>query len=125
MSRTAYRSVTVPLALVVALMSMTMGIARQLRIKNGVSTHSTSNGEWPTYAGDVKGTRYSPLSQINADNFKRLEIAWRFKTDNLGTRPEFKLEGTPLMVNGVVYATGATRRSVAAVDARTGALVWV
>ena len=58
-------------------------------------------------------------------NFNKLEVAWRFKTDNLGTRPEFKLEGTPLMVKGVIYATGGTRRSVVALDAKTGELIWV
>src|SRR6478736_677791 len=62
---------------------------------------STKNGEWPYYTADVRGSRYSPLDQINANNFNQLEVAWRFKTDNLGTRPEFKLEGTPLMVKGV------------------------
>ena len=55
----------------------------------------------------------------------KLEVAWRFKTDNLGTRPEFKLEGTPLMVKGVLYATAGTRRSVVALDAKTGELIWV
>src|SRR6185503_17491295 len=54
--------------------------------KNGLSTPSTKNGEWPHYTGDLAGTRYSPLDQINADNFNKLEVAWRFKTDNLGTR---------------------------------------
>src|SRR5216117_438573 len=125
MSRTLCHSITAQVAIVVALMSMSMGIAPQSGVNNGVSTHSTSNGEWPTYAGDVKGTRYSPLAQINADNFNKLEVAWRFKTDSLGTRPEFKLEGTPLMVKGVVYATGGTRRAVAALDAGTGELLWV
>jgi len=86
---------------------------------------TTKNGEWPYYTADVKGTRYSPLDQINAGNFNQLEVAWRFKTDNLGTRPEYKLEGTPLMVKGVVYATGGTRRSVVALDAKTGELIWV
>jgi quinoprotein glucose dehydrogenase len=86
---------------------------------------TTKNGEWPYYTADVKGTRYSPLDQINAQNFNQLEVAWRFKTDNLGTRPEFKLEGTPLMVKGVVYATGGTRRSVVALDAKSGELMWV
>src|SRR5262245_51867928 len=61
---------------------------------------STKNGEWPHYTADLKGTKYSPLDQINAQNFNKLEVAWRFKTDNLGTRPEFKLEGTPLMIKG-------------------------
>ena len=86
---------------------------------------STKNGEWPYYTGDARGTRYSPLDQINASNFNKLEVAWRFKTDNLGTRPEFKLEGTPLMVKGVIYATGGTRRSVVALDAKSGELMWV
>ena len=66
---------------------------------------STRNGEWPAYAADIRGTRYSPLDQINGSNFNQLEVAWRFKTDNLGTRPEYKLEGTPLMVKGVLYTT--------------------
>jgi quinoprotein glucose dehydrogenase len=82
------------------------------------------NGEWPTYGGDLGHTRYSPLDQITADNFKRLEIAWRFKTDNLGPRPEFQFESTPLMVNGVLYSTGGTRRAVVALDAATGELMW-
>ena len=82
-------------------------------------------GEWTSYTADTKGTRYLPLDQINASNFNQLEVAWRFKTDNLGTRPEYKLEGTPIMVNGVVYATAGTRRSVVALDAKTGELLWV
>ena len=83
------------------------------------------NGEWTTYTADTKGTRYLPLDQINASNFNKLEVAWTFKTDNLGSRPEYKLEGTPIMVNGVVYATAGTRRSVVALDAATGELLWV
>jgi quinoprotein glucose dehydrogenase len=91
----------------------------------GTGLPSTKNGEWTHYTADVRGSRYSPLDQINAGNFNQLEVAWRFKTDNLGTRPEFKLEGTPLMVKGVIYATGGTRRSVVALDAKTGELIWV
>src|SRR5262249_30707426 len=79
---------------------------------------SQANGEWTHYAADMKGTRFMPLDQINAANFNKLEVAWRFKTDNLGPRPEYKLEGTPLMVKGVVYTTGGTRRSVVALDAK-------
>ncbi|HSR06554.1 MAG TPA: PQQ-binding-like beta-propeller repeat protein [Bryobacteraceae bacterium] len=86
---------------------------------------STKNGEWPYYTADLKGSKYSPLDQINAANFNKLEVAWRFKTDNLGPRPEYKLEGTPLMVKGVIYTTGGTRRSVVALDASTGEQMWV
>src|SRR5476649_929493 len=85
---------------------------------------STKNGEWPYYTADVKGSKYSPLDQVNASNFNKLEVAWRFKTDSLGPRPEYKLEGTPLMVKGVLYTTAGTRRSVVALDAKTGELLW-
>src|SRR5437763_4927116 len=83
------------------------------------------NGEWRSYGGDIAHTRYSPLDQINAGNFGKLEVAWRFKTDNLGPRPEFQFESTPLMVKGVVYSTGGSRRAVVALDAATGELLWM
>jgi quinoprotein glucose dehydrogenase len=81
--------------------------------------------EWVSYAADLAGTRYRPLDQINAANFNDLEIAWRIKTDNFGNRPEYKLEGTPLMVNGVLYATAGSRRAAIALDAATGELLWI
>jgi len=49
---------------------------------------STKNGEWPMYTADLRGSKYSPLDQVNATNFSKMEVAWRFKTDNLGPRPE-------------------------------------
>jgi glucose dehydrogenase len=85
---------------------------------------STKNGDWTHYTADMRGTKYSPLDQINGSNFNQLEVAWRFKTDNLGTRPEYKLEGTPLAIRGVLYTTAGTRRSVVALDGRTGELIW-
>ena len=90
-----------------------------------VRPFTTVDGEWPSYTGDAKGSRYSPLDQITAANFSSLEVAWRFKTDALGPRPEFKLEGTPLMVGGVLYTTAGTRRAVVALDATNGELLWM
>jgi len=86
---------------------------------------TTKQGDWPSHTGDTRGSRYSPLDQISAANFSTLEIAWKFKTDSLGPRPEFKLEGTPLVVGGVLYSTGGTGRAVFALDAATGATKWV
>lgn len=83
------------------------------------------NGEWRAYGADLGNTHYSPLDQINASNFNKLEVAWRFSTANLGPRPEFNFEGTPLMVKGVVYSTAGTRRAVIALDAATGELLWI
>jgi len=85
---------------------------------------STANGEWTHYTADVRGSKYSPLSQVNASNFNKLEVAWRLKTDNFGPRPEYKLEGTPLMIGGVLYTTAGTRRSVIAIDAKSGEIIW-
>ncbi len=90
----------------------------------GQGQPSTRNGEWPTNGADVKFTRYSPLDQVKAENFNKLEVAWRFKTDAFGPYPEYKLEGTPIMVKGVLYTTAGTRRSVIALDAKTGELIW-
>ena len=118
MSRTAWQSALG--SAVLGLVWTTVALYGQ-----GGALPSTRNGEWPAYTADIRGSRYSPLDQINAANFKKLEIAWRFKTDNLGTRPEYKLEGTPLMIKGVIYATAGTRRSVVALDARTGELKWM
>ena len=83
------------------------------------------NGEWPSYGADNGNTKYSPLNQINASNFNTLKLAWRFQTENLGPKPEYNMEDTPLMVGGVVYTTAGTRRDVVALDATTGELLWV
>jgi hypothetical protein len=100
----------------VVVASLTISVAGQSGAKNG---------EWRHYGGDIGNTRYSPLDQINASNFNKLEIAWRFKTNSLGPRPEYQFESTPLMAGGLVYSTGGTRRAVVALDAATGEMVWM
>jgi quinoprotein glucose dehydrogenase len=88
-------------------------------------TSGTSNGEWRTYGGTLASTRYSPLDQIGAGNFNNLEVAWRFKTDALGPRPEFNFQATPLMVGGRLFFTAGTRRAAVALDASTGEMLWM
>src|SRR3984957_11675287 len=105
--------------------SMILGLAGLALSALAQAQWKPKDTEWPTYNADLAGSRYRPLDQINAGNFSKLEVAWRFKTDSIGNRPEFKLEGTPLMVNGVVYATAGSRRGVIALDAATGELLWV
>ena len=70
-------------------------------------------------------TRYAPLDQIDATNFSKLTVAWRFKTDHLGPRPEFMFESTPVMANGVLYSTAGSRRAVVALDPETGEELWM
>jgi quinoprotein glucose dehydrogenase len=85
----------------------------------------TESGEWRSYGGDIKNTRYSPLDQIDASNFDDLEIAWRIKMSNFGPNPEYNFQSTPLMVDGVIYSTAGSRRAVVAADAGTGELLWM
>ncbi len=69
---------------------------RSAQSAQATSIHrGTANGEWRSYAGDLASTRYAPLDQINRENFTKLEIAWRFKTDAFGPRPETNFESTP------------------------------
>jgi quinoprotein glucose dehydrogenase len=122
MSRFVKRGV--PLVAIVSALALwgSLGSVRSFGQAPGMP--STKNGDWIAYTADNHGTKYSPLDQVNATNFNKLEVAWRFKTDNLGTRPEYKLEGTPLAIRGVLYVTAGTRRSVIALDGRTGELIW-
>src|ERR1019366_8369557 len=105
--------------LLAALLSVSPGLSGQDRA-GGARAPSTAAGDWTHYTADARGTKYSPLDQIDAANFGKLEVAWRFKTDILGPRPEYKLEGTPLAINGILYTTGGTRRSVVALYVKTG-----
>ena len=73
-------------------------------------------GDWPTYAGNVNGNRYSPIDQINTQNVGKLGLAWTYSI------PYFGLETTPLVLDGVMFVTGPNQ--VYALDARTGRQVW-
>ena len=120
MKRVAFRAVPVAVLLIALAAWVSPRLAGQ-----STGQPSTKNGEWPHYTADLRGSKYSPLDQINASNFSKMEVAWRFKTDNLGPRPETKLEGTPLMVKGVLYATAGTRRAVVALNPKTGEQKWM
>src|SRR2546426_12432690 len=93
MSRESVRYCAV-LAPVMALLLWTLPLAGQ----SGAKTD-----EWRSYGGSVANKRYSSLDQINASNFNKLEVAWRFKTHSLGPRPAFNPQGTPLMAHGGPY----------------------
>jgi quinoprotein glucose dehydrogenase len=129
MSRT-FRWSMACLAVAAAMSAVSSGVAGQIYLGtqpppgSWAAQPSTKNGEWPHYNADIRGTRYSPLDQITTANFAKLQVAWRFKTDSFGPRPEFKLEGTPLMVKGVLYTTAGVRRAVVALDAKTGEVIW-
>jgi len=88
-------------------------------------TKGATVGGWPTYGGNLASHRYSPADQITKDNFSRLEIAWRLKTDFLGPRPDTLYSATPLLVDRTLYTTAGMRRAVIALDAVTGEMRWM
>ncbi len=85
----------------------------------------TSVHNWTHVRGDAGSSNYSPLSNINRDNVSQLKIAWRWKTENFGVKPEYNFQATPVMVNGVLYTTAGNRRTAVAIDAQTGETLWM
>ena len=81
-------------------------------------------GEWRYIGGDAAHTRYTALDQINADNFKDLEVAWVWRGDNFGPQVDYIFRSTPIYVDGVLYTVAGKRRSVAAIDPATGETLW-
>ena len=94
-----------------------------------------SVGEWPSYAADAGSTKYTSLSQINRENFEKLEAAWSWASIDgeidleklMGSDADDisfgRLQATPLMVDGVLYMITALNQAVA-LDALTGELLW-
>jgi quinoprotein glucose dehydrogenase len=90
----------------------------------------TASGEWRYYSGDNGSKKYSPLDQINKDNVGRLKIAWRrpalsaeFAASNPQLRVTNNYRATPIMVNGVLYASNAVGLAEA-FDPETGKTLW-
>ena len=83
-----------------------------------------NDGEWRAYGSDGAYTHYTPLDQIDASNVRDLEIVWRWSGRNFGPNPFTRTETTPLMVDGVLYATAGITRTVVAIDPGTGETLW-
>ena len=82
------------------------------------------DGEWRYIGGNAAHTRYTPLDQINAENFEDLELVWLWRGDNFGPRVDYVFRSTPLYVDGLLYTVAGYRRTVAAIDPETGETIW-
>ncbi len=80
--------------------------------------NAAQNSDWLTYGHDYAETRFSTLDQVDDSNVAELGVAWTFDTDSFRG-----LEATPLVHDGVIYATRPWS-SVFALDARTGEKLW-
>jgi len=99
--------------------------------KNGVASSSIARidtqrivnadeapGDWLSHGRNYQEQRFSPLTQINAETVKDLQLSWSFDMyTNRG------LESTPIVVDGIMYMTGSWS-VVYAVDAKTGTEIW-
>ena len=107
-------------------MALSLPLAGAMLAKlGGQAQAQAADTEWRSYGGDLSSTRYVPLDQVNAANFNQLEVAWRFKPDTMGARPEFVFESTPLVIKGKLYTTCGSRRDVVALDATNGEILWL
>ena len=118
-----------PWRVVVRLRSTTRHIGALVVALSGavpaLGQNGASNGEWPAYSADGGSTKYSWLTEIDHENVGDLEIAWRWQARNFGPEPEFNFRVTPIMVDGILYATAGYRRAVVAIDAATGETLWM
>ncbi len=92
----------------------------------GITSNDLRDGlknpaRWLQYSGDYTGRRHSPLTQITPENVSGLKAQWAFQADTIAAGRGF--ESTPLVIDGVVYLTGANGNAWA-IDARTGRQFW-
>lgn len=89
-----------------------------------------STTQWLSYGGDKASSKYSPIDQVDGNNFSHLQVAWTWRSaeeEITKSHPDLKTwvwESTPLMVNGILYVSTSLSQ-VAALDAATGTTRWV
>lgn len=101
----------------ILLSSLTHGVTGSVDAKrlNGADKEAEN---WLSHGRTYNEQRYSPLTQINQSNVSQLGLAWTHKLD-----VDRGVEATPIVVDGVMYTTGAFSM-VYALDAATGKLLW-
>ena len=80
-------------------------------------------GEWRYWGADAFSSRYSPLDQINAQNFDKLQVAWQWDAGTFGADEYYRT--TPIYANGRLFTVATTRRSAMAIDPETGETLWM
>ena len=86
----------------------------------------TPEGEWSAYGRTDYGQRYSPLTQINTDNVKNLEVAWQIQTGDVkgpNDVGETTYQATPLKLGNALYMCTPHNWALA-LDADTGEALW-
>src|SRR5439155_6632763 len=81
------------------------------------------NTDWRVAGGDPGNTRFSSLDQINVTNIRQLQVAWVYHTGDLPPDRHGEIQATPIVVDGVLYAT-TPKVPVIALRADKGTLLW-
>jgi quinoprotein glucose dehydrogenase len=103
----------------------TTGAALQIRPPASASRTSDRSYDWAYWGADERSTRYSPLDQIDASNFGKLQVVWRWSAMNFGPEPDLIYRATPLYVNGKLYTVAGQRRTAVCIDPATGETLWM
>ena len=86
---------------------------------------------WEHYGGDIGGSRFSPLTEINRDNVTDLELAWTYRTGAVDENPQLEsvidFQATPILLPAeagghLILCTPFTK--VIALDPATGEERW-
>src|SRR4051812_43126245 len=79
--------------------------------------------DWPVYGGDLAGTKFLTLNQINNSKVTQLKPAWIYRCDDMKEKPASTIECNPLVIDGIIYLTTAGLK-VVALEAATGKELW-
>src|SRR5688572_25771223 len=109
-------------AAVVAL-GITGSTRQSSAVQGAAKVRGNVPGEWRYWGADAWSTRYSPLDQINSQNFGSLEVAWQWNASAFG--PDEYYRTTPLYANGRLFTVATTRRIAAAIDPENGETLWM
>jgi glucose dehydrogenase len=114
------------MALVVAVASLGVLLVRVTQssaVQGRALVRGNAPGEWRYWGADAWSTRYSPLDQINANNFDSLKVAWQWNAGAFGSDEYYRT--TPLYANGRLFTVATTRRIPIAIDPTSGETLWM
>ena len=105
-------------------LALTLGVLLAVPALSVAQERGNPYGEWRYQSADAWGTRFSPLDQVDAENFEDLEVAWIWRGDNFGPTPATTSRSTPTYIDGTLYTLVGERRTVVAMDPATGETLW-
>jgi quinoprotein glucose dehydrogenase len=120
---TATRSLGLALLAGVAFIGVITVPGNGLKAQKQTIVRGNAPGEWRYWGADAWSSRYSPLDQINASNFDKLEVAWQWNASAFGRDEYYRT--TPLYANGRLFTVATTRRIAAAIDPENGETLWM